>query len=345
MKNKKIIVSVIILILVLIGYFTYKTYYKVYKEGALKEGFIYLKNDDGFTDLVKKIAPFIKDTTDFKWVANKKKFHKIKSGRYFIRKGTSNNDLVNLLRSGRQDPIKLTFNNQNSLEDLAKRISEQVEADSLSLISSFTDKDFLAKSGFTKEQVLGMFIPNSYQVYWNISADKLRNKMYKEYKRFWNSSRLSKAKKIHLSPIEVTTLASIVHKESAKKQERPIIAGLYLNRLRDGWPLQSDPTVIYAIKQKYGDDFKIRRVLYKNIEDVKDSPYNTYKVKGLPPSLIAMPDVSAIDAVLNANKNDYFYMCASVNRIGYHEFAKTLAQHNLNVKKYHKKKNRQGIKQ
>lgn len=345
MKNRKILFFVITLILVSIAFFTYNTYGKVYKKSAIKEGFLYLKSDDDFNDLIKKIAPFVKDTTNFKWVADKKKFHKIKDGRYFIQKGASNNDLVNLLRSGRQTPIKLTFNNQNSLEDLSKRISEQIETDSTSLIKSFTDKQFLKKSGFTKDQVLGMFIPNSYQVYWNISADKLRDKMYYEYKKFWNPSRLSKAKKINLSPIEVTTLASIVQKESAKKTERPVIAGLYLNRLRDGWPLQSDPTVIYAIKQKYGNDFTIKRVLYKNIEDVKDSPYNTYKIKGLPPSLIAMPDISAIDAVLNADKNDYYYMCASVSRIGYHEFAKTINQHNLNVKKYHRKKDKQGIKQ
>jgi len=345
LKNKKIVFFIIILILVLIAFFAYATYSKVYKKSAIKEGFLYLKSDDDFNALTKKIAPLIKDTTDFKWVAHQKKFHKIKSGRYFIQKGASNNDLVNLLRSGRQTAIRLTFNNQNSLEDLAKRISEQIETDSTSLIKSFIDKQFLKKIGFAKEQVLGIFIPNSYQVYWNISAGKLRDKMYYEYKKFWNASRLSKAKKINLSPTEITTLASIVQKESAKKTERPIIAGLYLNRLRDGWSLQSDPTVIYAIKQKYGNDFTIKRVLYKNIEDVKNSPYNTYKVKGLPPSLIAMPDISAIDAVLNANKNDYYYMCASVSRIGYHEFAKTIDQHNLNVKKYHRKKDKQGIKQ
>lgn len=345
MKTKKLLLFVIAAISIIIGIFIYNTYFKVYKKSVVKEGYLYVRSTDNMKDLVQHLAPFIKDTTDFKWVADKKKFKKPKSGRYFIKKGLSNNDLVNLLRSGKQEPVKLSFNNQNSLEDLAKRISEQIEPDSTALIKAFTNSEFLKKSGFTKAQALGMYIPNSYEVYWNTSAEKFRDKMYKEYKKFWNASRLSKAKKLSLSPKQVMTLASIVHKESAKNSERPIIAGLYLNRLRDGIALQSDPTVIYAMHQKYGDDFKIRRVLFKNIEDVKDSPYNTYKHNGLPPSLIAMPDISAIDAVLNPNKNDYYYMCASVSKIGYHEFAKTLAQHNLNVRKYHKKKNRQGIKQ
>jgi UPF0755 protein len=330
--------------LLLSGLFIY-TFFKIYKESVIKDGFLYLKSNDNFNHLVKKISPFIKDTTDFKWVAKQKKFKNIKSGRYFIKKGLSNNDLINLLRSGKQTPVKLTFNNQNSLEELAKRISEQIEPDYTSLIKAFTDEKFLIEKGFTKRQALGMYLPNSYEVYWNISAEKFRDKMYKEYTKFWNKSRLSKAKRLNLTPIEVTTLASIVHKESTKNEERPIIAGLYLNRLKDGWPLESDPTVIFANKLKYGNDLKIRRVLFKNIEAVKNSPYNTYKVKGLPPSLIAMPDISAIEAVLNPDKNDYYFMCASVNRVGYHEFAKTLAQHSLNAKKYHNKKNNQGIRQ
>ncbi len=345
MKTKKIIFSIIVIIGILLAYFAYNTYGKIFEKSTVKNGYLYVKSTDKMSDLIKNIAPFIKDTTKFNWLATKKKFTKPKSGRFYIKKGLSNNDLINLLRSGNQKPVKLSFNNQNSLEDLAKRISEQIEPDSTALINAFTDENFLKKTGFTKAQALGMYIPNSYEIYWNTSAEKFRNKMYKEYKKFWNTTRLSKAKKLHLSPKQVMTLASIVHKESAKKSERPIIAGLYLNRLRDGIALQSDPTVIYALHQKYGKDFKIRRLLFKNIEDVKDSPYNTYKHKELPPSLIAMPDISAIDAVLNPDKNDYYYMCASVSRIGYHEFAKTLAQHNLNVKKYHQKKNKQGIKQ
>lgn len=345
MKIKKIILFSFLFIALIASLFVYNIYKKIYKEGTIKDGYLYIKSSDKFSDLVKQITPFIKDTTDFKWIAKTKKFNQPKPGRYHINEGISNNELINLLRSGKQSPVNLTFNNQASLEELAKRVAEQIEADTLQLLNAFTKADFLKEKGFTKAQALGMYIPNSYQVYWNISPKQFRDKMYKEYQKFWNASRLSKAKKLDLTPNQVMTLASIVHKESAKRSERPIIAGLYLNRLRDGWPLQSDPTVIYANHQKYGSDFEIKRVLYKNIEDVKDSPYNTYKVKGLPPSLITMPDVSAIDAVLNPDKNDYYYMCASVSRIGYHEFAKTLAQHNLNVRKYHKKKNRQGVMQ
>ena len=186
-----------------------------------------------------------------------------------------------------------------------------------------------------------MYIPNQYEVYWNTSPDKFKAKMLNEYKKFWNESRVAKAKKLGLTKNQVITLASIVQKETAQKSERPIVAGLYLNRYRDNWPLQADPTVIYAIKEQKGHDVVIKRVLNKDL--TIDSPYNTYKNIGLPPTLIAMPDISAIDAVLNAEKHNYYYMCASVEKIGYHEFAKTLAQHNRNAKKYQNWINKRGI--
>ncbi len=345
MTTKKIIALVLGIVSIILAYYTYSSYNKIYQIDTVKDGFIYIKTGSTFDDLIKEISPFVKDTTSFKWVAKKKKFTKIRSGKFKITKGLSNNDLINLLRSGKQTPVKVAFNNQQTLAELAGRIAQQIEPDSISLLHSFTDTIFLNKIGFTKQEALGMYIPNSYEIYWNTTSDKFRNRMYKEYQKFWSKKRLDKAKKLNLTPKQVMTLASIVHKETTKNEERPIVAGLYLNRLRDKWPLQADPTIIYAMKQKYGQDFEIRRVLYKNIEDIKDSPYNTYKVNGLPPSLIAMPDISAIDAVLNAKNHDYFFMCASVTKIGYHEFAKTLAQHNANRKKFIAKKNKQGIRQ
>jgi UPF0755 protein len=345
MNRKKFILFLILIIIILGGFVAYRFYNKIYKSNVAKEGFIYLKSNATLAELESELSPFLKDKNAFLWVASTKKFTKVKSGKYQIKKGMSNNDLVNLLRSGHQTPITLSFNNQETLQSLAKRISEQIEADSSSLYKAFTDTNFLTKTNFTEAQALGIFIPNSYEFYWNTSAEKFRDKMYAEYQRFWTDARIEKAQKINLSKKDVMTLASIVHKETDRTSERSVVAGLYLNRLRDKWPLQADPTIIYAMKQKYGQDFEMRRVLYKNIEDIKDSPYNTYKVNGLPPSLIAMPDISAIDAVLNAKQHDYYFMCASVSKIGYHEFAKTLAQHNLNRKKFINKKNKQGIKQ
>ena len=189
--------------------------------------------------------------------------------------------------------------------------------------------------------MLQIFIPNSYQFYWTTSADNFRDKIYKEYNRFWNASRLQKAKDLDLTKEEVITLASIVQKETAKTVERPIVAGLYLNRLKKGWPLQADPTIIYCVKEIKGQDYVVKRVLTADLEI--NSPYNTYKNRGLPPTLIAMPDISAIDGVLNAQKHNYYYMCANVDKIGYHAFAKTLSQHNRNAAKYHRWMNKQGV--
>ena len=341
---KKKILLIILILLGIGAYFGYNFYSKIKNPNTIKKGFIYIKTNASFEDLKKEIAPFLKDSKSFDWVANKKQFTKPKAGKYLIKKGMSNNSLINMLRIGKQVPVKLAFNNQHSLEKLSGRIASQIEADSIQLLNAFTDKEFLKKNKFNKDQVLGMFIPNSYQIKWNTSAEKFRDKMLSEYNKFWNKSRLEKAKKLNLTQIQVTALASIVHWETIKVSERPVVAGLYLNRLRDKWPLESDPTIIYAMNKKYDKDLEIRRVLFKYIEETKNSPYNTYKKPGLPPSLIAMPDISAIDAVLNPKNHDYFFMCASVTKIGYHEFAKTLAQHNRNRTKYINKKNKQGVR-
>jgi UPF0755 protein len=210
-------------------------------------------------------------------------------------------------------------------------------------LAAFRDTTFLQKNGFSNETVFSMFLPNTYQVYWNISAEKFRDKMLEEYNKFWNKERITKATALNLTPVQVTTLASIVQKESAKKSERPIVAGVYLNRLAKEMPLQADPTVIYALKLR-DNDFEqvIKRVLYNDLFIA--SPYNTYQNTGLPPGPIAMPDVDAIDAVLNAEKHDYIYFCASVEKFGYHVFAATYEDHQVNAKKYSEWMNAQGTK-
>ena len=306
-----------------------------------KELYVYVPTGATYEDVKKLIEPFVENMNHFEMVANKRSYpENVKSGRFLFTKGMNSYELVKAMRSN--VPVKLAFNNQERLENFAARVSSQIEPDSLALMNTFKDSIFLKENGFTQENVFAMFIANTYEVYWNISAEKFRDKMIKEYRNFWNKERIEKAKKQGLTPVEATILASIVHKESVKKDERPRIAGVYLNRLRLEMPLQADPTVIYAIKKK-DNDFNqvIKRVFYNDL--FLNSPYNTYKVTGLPPGPIAMPDITALEAVLNPEKNDFIYFCASVDRFGYHEFAATLAEHNVNAKKYSDWINSQGV--
>lgn len=340
--SKKFIYIVFATILLVGAIIGYNYYQKIFGKAITKEVVLYVKSSDSLLDIKEKIAEFSKNPNTFLLVAAKKNFSTPKAGRYILKEGMSNNDLVNMLRSGSQTPLKVSFNNQDTLEKFAGRIEEQLEIDSIAVLNAFTDDKFLSKNKLTKKSVLQICIPNTYEFYWTISATSFRDKMLAEYNRFWNISRIAKAKKLKMSKNEVITLASIVQKETAKKEERPIVAGLYLNRLKKGWPLQADPTIIYA-KQQQVKNIVIKRVLTKYIEDTKDSPYNTYKNKGLPPTLIAMPDISSIDAVLNAQKHNYMYMCANVEKLGYHAFAKTLTQHNRNAAKYHKWLNSNGV--
>lgn len=342
MKIKKIIISIVALAIILGVIVGYKYFNRIYMPNVIQNATVYLPTGASFDSVSKIITPYLNNPNGFNWVAEQKNYHNlIKPGRYLLKKGMNNNELVDLLRSGKQSPIKLTFNNQDSVEKLSGRIAMQIEADSLDILKSILDASFLKQHNLNKQNVLGIFIPNSYEFYWNTSAEKFRDRMLKEYQNFWNPERLAKAKALKLTKDQVITLASILQKETAQPKERPIVAGLYLNRLRDGWPLQADPTIIYALKQKHGQNFEVKRVLN---EDLKiKSPYNTYKNAGLPPSLIAMPDISSIDAVLNPKKHDYYYMCASVTNLGYHEFASTLAQHNRNAAKYQQWVSKQGI--
>ena len=340
MKGK--IKYIILGLLIILGVTCFTYYQKIYGKSVIKEGKLFITSNSSIDDVKKSLSDFIKNPNNFDFVAGLKKFTKPKSGMYLLKEGMSNNDLVNILRIGNQTPIKISFNNQDTLEKLSGRIAQQIEADSISILNTLKEADFLSKYNFTEKSALGMYIPDQYEVYWNISPKDFRKKMLTQYNRFWNDSRLSKAKHLNLSKNQVITLASIVQKETAQKKERPTVAGLYLNRYKNDWPLQADPTIIFALKEKYGHNTTIRRVLNKDL--TIDSPYNTYKHLGLPPSLISMPDVSAIDAVLNPEDHNYFYMCASIDNIGFHEFAKTLGQHNRNAQKYQNWINSRGIK-
>lgn len=258
--------------------------------------------------------------------------YKLKTGKYKIpQTTTSNRKLVRVLQ-GRQLAVRLTFHNFRLKQQLAGYVSKQIEADSLELMNLLEDAHFLAEFGYTPENVMAAFIPNTYEMYWNCDAKTFWNKMLKENKKFWNQERLSKADSLGLSPIEVYTLASIVECESQYKPERSKIAGVYLNRLRkEGWKLEADPTVVFAV-----GDFSIKRVLDKHL--AMDSPYNTYKYAGLPPGPIYMSSIHAIDAVLQAEQHDYMFFCAKPPKDGQplymHAFAKTHRAHINNAKKY-----------
>ncbi len=324
------------------GYILYRQIFSANTNFDSKETYVYIPTDANFDQVIAIMQPFVKDMERFKMVAEKKSYPaNVKSGKFLLKKGMNNNDIINSLRQN--VPVDLAFNNQERLEDFAGRIGSQIEADSLSLLNAFKDKKFLEENGFTEENVLSMFIPNSYEFFWNTNAEKFRDRMAKEYRKFWTADRIAKAEALNLTPLQVSALASIVHKETVKKDERPKVAGVYLNRLATGMKLEADPTVIYSVKKKT-DDFKqvIKRVLYKDLET--DSPYNTYKYEGLPPGPIAMPDITALDAVLNPEKHNYIYFCASVTNFGYHEFAVTPAQHEVNRQKYVAWVNSQGIK-
>nr|WP_315163239.1 endolytic transglycosylase MltG [uncultured Flavobacterium sp.] len=345
MNIKKIITIVavvLISVLMIYGFILIRQIFADNTKFEANEVYVFVPTDANYEDVKKIVAPYVEDMNRFDVVANKKSYPtNVKSGRFLFKKGMNSNELINALRLNLA--VNLAFNNQERLEDFAGRIGSQIEADSLSLLTSFKDSTFLKENGFNEENVLTMFIPNTYEIFWNTSADKFRDKMIKEYRNFWNEERIEKAKKQGLTPIEATILASIVHKESVKKDERPRIAGVYLNRLHKGMLLQADPTVIYAVKKK-SNDFKqvIKRVLNKDLTVA--SPYNTYYTLGLPPGPIAMPDITALEAVLNPEKHNYIYFCASVDRFGYHEFAVTQAEHEQNAKKYYNWINSQGVK-
>lgn len=346
MYLRKIVVAVLLLGIVLGLFFVYKVYTAIFAPNTgfnNEEAYVYVSTGADFSEVREQLAPLLKNTRTFEKVAEKKGYttHP-KPGKYIIKKGMSNNDIVNILRS-KNTPVEVSFNNQETLEKLAGRIAMQIEADSVSLVKAFEDRAFLDSVQLAEEEALSLYIPNSYEFFWNTSAEEFRQRMQKEYRRFWNEERLARARDLNLDREQVITLASIVQKETARVDERPRVAGVYLNRLRKNIRLQADPTVIHAIKEHTGDfDTIIKRVLYKDLEI--DSPYNTYKYAGLPPGPIAMPDISSIDAVLAPENHDYYYFVANINEPGYHKFSKTLSQHNANKQEYVKWLNNQKIR-
>lgn len=270
---------------------------------------------------------YLNDLVSFSFLARLMDYDKsIKSGRYLIKSDMNNLEVIRMLRAGIQTPVKVTFNNVRLKEQLAERLTANLamsEEDFNKAMYAFIEEN----EEFNQYNIIAMFVPNTYEMYYNISGADLMNRMHAEFNRFWNEERKLKAADIGMSPLEVVTLASIVNAESVKKEESNIIAGLYLNRIKNGIPLQADPTLVFA-----SGDFGLKRVL--NVHKEIESPYNTYKYAGLPPGPINMPPIRAIDAVLDYKHHNYLYMCAKEDFSGYHNFAETLREHINNANKY-----------
>jgi UPF0755 protein len=339
----KRVMIIVLVVLALAGIKAFDLYRKAFAPNIYldkdSEVFLYIETGWDYEKVMGEIAALnvVNNMDNLKWAAKKKNYpNHIYPGRYQVQNRMNNNEFINMLRSGKQEPVKLTFNSLRTLDEFCDRISEQLELNADELYSYLTADSVLNKFGVDKYTINGMFIPNTYEIYWNISVESFVDRMHREYNNFWNNRRLKKAEAIGLSPMEVVTLASIVNEETRKEDERPRVAGLYINRLNKPIRLQADPTVIYAWK-----DFNIRRVLRKHYQ--LDSPFNTYRVDGLPPGPICFPDISSIDAVLNHEKHNYLYMCAKPDFSGYHSFAKTLSEHNRNAALYRRELNKRRI--
>ncbi|MCG8474660.1 MAG: endolytic transglycosylase MltG [Cytophagales bacterium] len=300
---------------------------------------IQISDNTSFRDLQDMFyrKDIVQDMVSFSFVAKLMKYPEhIKPGRYLMKKNTTNRQAIQMLRAGDQIPVRLTFNNIRTKEDLAERISQSLQMEAEPLLRLLRNSETAKKYGFNTDNFIAMFLPNTYQVYWTISPEQLLERMSKEYKRFWNKKRAAQADSIGLSPAEVITLASIVEAETNRFEEYKIIGGVYMNRIRKGYLLQADPTVIFAHK-----DFSIKRVLNKHKE--LDSPYNTYKYRGLPPGPINLPSVHAIDGVLGHASHSYLYFCAKEDFSGKHVFAKNLTAHKKNARRYQQALNRAKI--
>ena len=336
-----IVLGILLVFALAFGYWLYKTVMSPNvhtADGKDMELFIPTGSDHEQLKAILNDAHCIVNEKSFNWVAQKKELpSNIHPGRYVLKNGMNSNQLVNMLRGGLQTPVKVTFNNIRNVDMLAGRIANQIEADSISISNLLHNQEYINQLGFNNYTIPALFLPDTYEFYWNTDAEGFVVRMFQEYNKFWNEDRKQQAQSKGLTPIQVSTLASIVNKETNMSDEMPRVAGVYLNRLKNNWLLQADPTLIFA-----WNDFTIKRVLdrHKEIE----SSYNTYKYLGLPPGPICIPSLSAVKAVLNAEDHHYFYFCAKEDFSGYHNFAKTLAEHNRNAARYQQALNQRGIK-
>lgn len=291
---------------------------------------IYISSNSDYEEVKQTLYSHgvILNRTSFEWLSKRKKYPElVKPGHYRIKEGMSNDELINMLRLGEQVPVKIIFNNIRTKEQFAKRIGEQLEADSASFMALLNDSVYMEKFGLGTETALTLFLPNTYEFYWNTDARQFLDRMNREYVTFWEGERDRKAEELGMNRQEVVILASIVEKETNKNDEKATISGVYVNRLNRNWRLQADPTLVYA-----SGDFGLTRVL--NEHKKIDSPYNTYMYTGLPPGPICIPSIASINAVLNTETHDFLFFCAKDDLLGYHVFASSITQHNRNARRY-----------
>jgi UPF0755 protein len=325
---KKFIIALVVIIVISLGV-TCVIYYLNYFGPNVtdKHEYLYIRTGSDYAEVYKTLrdSDMLKDSTTFSWAAQHMNYtDRVKAGRYKLKPGMSNRALINMLASGTQDPVTLSFHTMRLKKQFAVFVSKKIEPDSTAILNLLDSASFVKQYGFTTDDVLTMFLPNTYQLYWNTSPEKFFKKMHTAYDEFWTPERKQRAAEINLSPIQVSILASIVDAEALHDDEMPTIAGLYLNRLKKGIKLESDPTVIFALQ-----DFTIHRVLNKDLKVI--SPYNTYINTGLPPGPVMMPSINAINSVLDYQKSDYLFMCAKADFSGYHAFATNQADHLKNA--------------
>jgi UPF0755 protein len=341
--KKKILLPVLFVLAIILAASAFWVYRMIYLGNVELDGkrseFFYIHSYWDYDRVANELVgqKFIKSRSSFDWVAKMKKYKDhVKPGRYRIIEHMSNSTLINMLRKGEQEPVHFTFNAVHTKEQLASRVGGKLEADSVSLLRMLNDDAYLSRFGMNSNTALSLFIPATYEFYWTTPAEIFMERMAKEYKKFWTDERKNKAKSIGLSQTQVITLASIVQEEQSRyDDEKSTIAGVYINRLHEGMPLQSDPTVRYALGK-----FNVSRILSGDLKT--ESPYNTYLHAGLPPGPISFPDASSVDAVLNYKKHKYIYMCADFST-GRHNFSETFAQHKIFAQRYREALDRNGI--
>ena len=331
-KDNKLLVAFLFTTVLLIS-FAFYGFQIVYSPNILVEKGsreIIIPRDADFKEVQRLLYEegYVNDLVSFSFLAKLMNYDKnIKPGRYILEGDMTNIQAIRLLRSGNRTPVNITFHNARLLKDLGPKITANLmmteEEFNAGLLWFIDNNDY----GFTADNLISMFIPNTYEVYYNITAEALLTRLAEEYTNFWNEQRQAKATELGMNKVEISTLASIVQEENARNDEKPVIAGLYINRLEKGIALQADPTLKFALK-----DFSLKRIL--NVHKEVDSPYNTYKYPGLPPGPINVPEISSIDAVLNYEKHEYIYMCAKEDFSGYHNFAVNYEDHMVNARKY-----------
>jgi len=337
-KWLKITLTVVLLLLVAIGWKGYQLFFA--GNVTAKEQYLFVHTNATYADVLKELQDkgIVDDVTGFDIVAKSMKYPgAVKAGRYKLTEGMSNRRLIGNLRGGYQEAVKFRFENLRLKENFAALLGNNFEADSTTFVHLLQSDSVAQKFGFNTDNFFSMFIPNTYEIFWNTEPEKIFARFHEEYQRFWTAERKEKAATLNLTPQQVSVLASIVKGEALHRDEMPAIAGLYLNRLKKGMLLQADPTVIFA-----NNDFTIRRVLNRHL--TIDNPYNTYKYKGLPPGPIMLPSIASIDAVLNYKHHDYIYMCAKDDFSGYHNFAVTVADHLINARKFQQALDARNIK-